>query len=110
MHASLMLNSEGKLVIADTGSTNGTYLNDERIAYGKAIEIFGEDKVKFGSIDVRLEFVPSAQPEELDEAQAAAPTEAFTIGEFQFAKKTETLQPAVKKDETAQGGGPGGKE
>ena len=99
MHASLMLNSEGKLVIADTGSTNGTYLNDERIAYGKAIEIFNGDRVKFGVIDVRLEFVPHVSaPEVADEVSSDAPTEAFTIGEFQFAKKTEVLQPAVKTE------------
>ena len=99
MHASLMLTSEGKLVIADTGSTNGTYLNDERIAYGKAIEIFDGDRVKFGVIDVKLQFVPHlATPEVVDEVSPDAPTEAFSIGEFQFAKKTEMLRPAVKTD------------
>jgi len=103
MHASLMLSSEGKLVIADTGSTNGTYLNGERIAYGKAIEIFGGDKVKFGSIDVAIEFAPHAAAPEMvaEEVSSDAPTEAFTIGEFQFAKKSsEVLQPAVKTETT----------
>ena len=99
MHASLMLNSDGKLVIADTGSTNGTYLNDERIAYGKAIEIFNGDRVKFGVIDVAIEFVPHvAVPDVSDEVSPDAKTEAFNIGEFQFSKKTEVLRPAVKTD------------
>jgi len=98
-----MLNSEGKLVIADTGSTNGTYLNDERIAYGKAIEIFDGDRIKFGVIDVKLEFVPNvAEHEAVDEVSSDAPTEAFNIGDFQFSKKTEVLQPAVKKDASRQ--------
>ena len=94
MHASLMLTSEGKLVIADTGSTNGTYLNDERIAYGKAIEIFSGDRVKFGTIDVKLEFIPAPEPE----ASHDAKTEAYTVGEFQFSKKTQMIAPAVRTE------------
>jgi hypothetical protein len=96
MHASLLLNSDGKLVVADTGSTNGTYLNDERIAYGKAIEIFAGDKLKFGAIDVELEFKPEAAP--ASEVNSDAPTEAYTVGDFQFSKKTEVVQPAVKTE------------
>lgn len=101
MHASLLLNSEGKLVIADTGSTNGTYLNDERIAYGKAIEIFAGDKVKFGAIDVSLDFTPTPQPvPPLAEIEVSpdATTEAYTIGDFQFSKKTQVIEPAVKTE------------
>jgi hypothetical protein len=92
MHASLLLNSEGKLVVADTGSTNGTYLNDERIAYGKAIEIFSGDKLKFGAIDVDMEFTPRP-PNVIDfEASTAPPTEAYTIGDFQFASKADASE------------------
>jgi pSer/pThr/pTyr-binding forkhead associated (FHA) protein len=97
MHASLLLNSEGKLVVADTGSTNGTYLNEERIAYGKAIEIFAEDKVKFGAVDVIME-LPQNRIDTEDQVAADVPTEAYTVGDFQFSKKTEVLKPAVKKD------------
>ena len=96
MHASLLLNSDGKVVVADTGSTNGTYLNGERIAYGKAIEILADDKVKFGAIDVDLNFTLESPP--IEDAPADAPTEAFTVGEFQFAKKTEVITPAVNTD------------
>jgi len=94
LHASLLLNKDGKLVVADTGSTNGTYLNDERIAYGKAIEVFAGDRVKFGAIDVELEFnrTEAGAPPSL----SGAPTEAYSVGEFQFAKKTQVVQPAVK--------------
>lgn len=97
MHASLLLNTDAKLVIADTGSTNGTYLNGERIAYGKAIEIFAGDEVKFGAIDVELEFTPAdvMAPEEIPQDAA---TEAFTVGEFQFSKKTEVIPPSIKTE------------
>jgi hypothetical protein len=94
MHASLLLNSEGKLVVADTGSTNGTFLNGERIAYGKAIEIFPGDKIKFGAIEVRTQFTPELEPEVSPEA----PTEAYTVGDFQFSKKTEVVPPVVKTE------------
>ena len=40
--------------MSDTGSTNGTFLNEERIAYGKAIPVNPGDKVKFGTIDVEF--------------------------------------------------------
>ena len=87
MHASLLLNSDSKLVVADTGSTNGTYLNGERIAYGKAIEIFNGDKVKFGAVDAELEFTPA-------QVSHDAPTEAYSAGEIDFMKtRTEILQP-----------------
>ena len=39
MHASLKLDAENRLVVADTGSTNGTFIDGERIAYGKAIDV-----------------------------------------------------------------------
>ncbi len=96
MHASLLLNAQAKLVVADTGSTNGTYLNGERIAYGKAIELAAGDKLKFGAIDIELNF--TADERDGAEVSPDAPTEAFNIGDFQFSKKTEVLQPAVTAD------------
>lgn len=57
IHAALVLNSERHLMVADTGSTNGTFINDQRIAYGKAIEVSGADKLKFGNVEVRIEKV-----------------------------------------------------
>ena len=88
-HASLALNGEGKLVVADTGSTNGTYINDERIAYGKAVELFAGDKLKFGGIDVEVQYTPN-------EVSADAATEAYTAGEIDFYKtRMETVKPAV---------------
>jgi hypothetical protein len=84
MHASLLMNKEGKLVVADTGSTNGTYLNGERIAYGKANEIFEGDTVKFGAIDVELKISP--------EVARDYPT---VENSGDFAKKTEMIKPAA---------------
>lgn len=51
-HASLSVSDSGKLSIADTGSTNGTFVNDERMAYGKASELVDGDRIKFGAVEV----------------------------------------------------------
>ena len=54
VHAALVMNREGTLLVADTGSTNGTYINGRRIAYGEARPIEDGDVVSFGDIEVRL--------------------------------------------------------
>lgn len=54
IHAALMMNREGTLLVADTGSTNGTYINGRRIAYGEARQIEDGDVVSFGEVEVRL--------------------------------------------------------
>jgi pSer/pThr/pTyr-binding forkhead associated (FHA) protein len=45
---------EGTLLVADTGSTNGTYINGRRIAYGEARQIEAGDVVGFGDVEVRF--------------------------------------------------------
>ncbi len=55
IHASLALNNEKQLTLADTGSTNGTFVNEAHIAYGAAVTIGDGDKVKFGTVEVVFE-------------------------------------------------------
>src|SRR5206468_9666789 len=57
-HASLAINSDGNLIVADTGSTNGTFVNNVRVPYGKALPIGTGDNVKFGMVEVSFERVP----------------------------------------------------
>lgn len=80
IHATLVLNSERTLLVADTGSTNGTFINDKRIAYGRAFPISDADKVKFGNIEVAFEHIPRAV-EEFEEAQYGA-TEEIAMNEI----------------------------
>jgi hypothetical protein len=54
IHAALVMNQEGTLLVADTGSTNGTYINGRRIAYGEARQINDGDVVGFGDVEVRF--------------------------------------------------------
>ncbi len=54
IHAALLMNREGTLLVSDTGSTNGTYINGRRIAYGEARQIEEGDVVGFGDAEVRF--------------------------------------------------------
>jgi len=48
------MNDEGTLLVADTGSTNGTHINGVRIPYGEARSIADGDVVAFGEVEVRF--------------------------------------------------------
>lgn len=54
IHAALLMNPQGTLLVADTGSTNGTFINGRRIAYGEARQIEDGDVVGFGEVEVRF--------------------------------------------------------
>lgn len=73
MHAALVVDENGELSVADTGSTNGTFLNGERIPYGKAVRLAKDDKLKFGTVEVALErtvrTVDEDPPDFLSESQ-----------------------------------------
>lgn len=54
IHAAVLMTSEGTLLVADTGSTNGTFINGRRIAYGESRQIDDGDVVGFGDVEVRF--------------------------------------------------------
>jgi len=54
IHAALLMTGEGTLLVADTGSTNGTYINGRRIAYGESRIIEDGDVIGFGDVEVRF--------------------------------------------------------
>lgn len=54
IHAALLMTAEGSLLVADTGSTNGTYINGRRIAYGESRVIEDGDVIGFGDVEVRF--------------------------------------------------------
>lgn len=91
IHASLVVGADGGLMVADTGSTNGTFINGERISYGKAYPVAEGNIVKFGLVDVVFEYVvkPAAPPVDDDDTHNA---ETIAIGEFEFRKKIDGSQ------------------
>lgn len=54
IHSAMRMNADGTLIIADTGSTNGTFINGRRIAYGEARAIEAGDTVAFGDVEARF--------------------------------------------------------
>jgi|GEM_PF-1464350 len=61
IHASLVLGSDKQLMVTDTGSKNGTFVDGKRIAYGKAFEIKEGTIAKFGAIVVAFERLGSLE-------------------------------------------------
>jgi pSer/pThr/pTyr-binding forkhead associated (FHA) protein len=94
IHASLTVNSNGQLIVADTGSTNGTFIGGERIPYGKTALVGEEGTVKFGTVEVKFKSEHIPRPAE----NLADPekTEAFQPRELEFATRTETIAPVVE--------------
>ncbi len=57
IHATLLVAGDGQMTVADTGSTNGTSVDGERIAYGTAVAIAAGAVVTFGSVDVTFQLL-----------------------------------------------------
>jgi hypothetical protein len=95
IHAALSVTNDGSLSVADTGSTNGTFVNDQRIAYGKAMALVGGDKVRFGQIEVTFERQPRPVVPEEETAKAEPEEEAVEIAGFEFKSR---VSPDVPPD------------
>ncbi len=103
IHASLSINADGRLVVSDTGSTNGTFINDVRLAYGKATVIEPEDEVKFGLVGVRFEYVPRPVVVEEDVAEQELAGQTTEIGGFEFRSVSSPQAPDTPEAAEASG-------
>ena len=113
IHAALILNSQKQLVVSDTGSTNGTFINGERIAYGRAFPINAGDKLKFGTVEVALEHLVEEvelEPIEPDETVFGEPDSTVetvvnpnngatktNLATMENLAKTEKMSPSEQK-------------
>lgn len=70
IHAALVLGKEKQLMVADTGSTNGTFINGQRIAYGKASAFDDDAKIRFGTVEVAFERISGTPLEDEISAEA----------------------------------------
>lgn len=86
IHASLVLDFDHQLMIADTGSTNGTFINEQRISYGKAHIVGDADQIKFGSVEVS--FMREPQMPENSGFIASLTQDSVVIGDFEFKSKS----------------------
>lgn len=96
-HASLALDTGGNLLLADTGSTNGTFVNGTRIAYGKTATVSERDKVRFGLVDANFKMPPmpvtTSPTEIMNEVPDIPDTETYKVGDLEFTSRTENLLP-----------------
>ena len=91
-HASIGVSTDGQISVSDLGSTNGTFINNERLGYGAVDRLSADDKLRFGSVAVELEYLPAPRSEnDLDEV---AP-DAVTVNGIEFKTKTPNGQPPV---------------
>jgi pSer/pThr/pTyr-binding forkhead associated (FHA) protein len=47
----------GRLKIEDSGSTNGTFVNDARLAPGQRVELRDGDRIRFGLFSAMVKIV-----------------------------------------------------
>ncbi len=99
IHAALILNSQKQLIVSDTGSTNGTFINGERIAYGRAFAVKADDKLKFGMVEVALEHLAGEVAANADESVEAASESADSTTESGVLKSnsSEKIRPTRQK-------------
>jgi hypothetical protein len=58
LHASLLAAARpGRIVLEDTNSTNGTFVNDNRLAPGQRWELRDGDRVRFGLFDAVIKII-----------------------------------------------------
>ncbi len=96
IHASLVLNSKNELVIADTGSTNGTYVSGERISYGKAFEITLNQPLKLGGVNVVITRYNSLETEPEDEKKSI---DSSVHQSLESSKESENISPQAEETE-----------
>jgi hypothetical protein len=75
LHARVWLDADGGLTVEDAGSTNGTFVNGERIAGPRALT--PGDTVRLGQTTLEVEAPPAAEPE----PEPAAPPEPEPVVE-----------------------------
>ena len=98
IHAAFVLNAENQLMVADTGSTNGTFINGQRIAYGRAFPVGETDKLKFGNIEVFMRLVPKQTNFETSESYhiEAEKTENYAVSQEYATNKAENAVPDLE--------------
>lgn len=69
-HAKLTRNAEGHLLLADLGSSNGTFLNDTRLDYHQSYKVNDGDLIALGQMVIQIFYT-----EEKDKPASPPPSE-----------------------------------
>jgi pSer/pThr/pTyr-binding forkhead associated (FHA) protein len=57
-HAALTCDPSGSILLEDTGSTNGTFVNDEHLGFNGRRELRDGDRVRFGGYSAIIKILP----------------------------------------------------
>ncbi|MEN6521469.1 MAG: FHA domain-containing protein [Armatimonadota bacterium] len=91
-HAKLTV-SDGKYILEDLGSTNGTYVGNRKVEPGQPVEIKPGDEIRFGSAVMRLE-------EPASEAVIAAEEAVREVEEAE--EREELAEESVEVEQAAE--------
>ena len=69
-HAEILCAQQGQYVVRDTGSSNGTFLNDVRLVEKKSHQLQAQDTLRFG--DIQFRFEPYATMADKNDAQISS--------------------------------------
>lgn len=94
-HAAFLL-KEQALWVQDLGSSNGTFVNDVRIATD-AVELNAGDVVQFASA-ARFTVDVAEQPVEVPVSPIRQPAEAVAVSELNVQPKVEDVAPVVEEE------------
>ncbi len=86
-------------MVADTGSTNGTFVGGVRIAYGKAIVLNDSDKLRFGTVEVELQRVVKGNVEEQFTAKLSSGENFVTNTNFSAAENVRIKNEFATKND-----------
>ncbi|MEO8648292.1 MAG: FHA domain-containing protein [Acidobacteriota bacterium] len=102
-HGSVMLDSESKLMISDTGSTNGILINGSRIPYGKAVVLRPEDSLTIGAVEVSFETLAAKVGTEVPESNDRVAEETGnTLAPEQNDRTEGAAGPEIDNDDRAE--------
>ncbi len=71
-HCKIYLGPDEALLVRDQGSTNGTYINGQRVAQPHSLA--PEDVLQIGSVSLRIEYASDTDPGPNGPKQAKSPT------------------------------------
>jgi len=109
-HSEIRLDSEGDYInLWDLGSSNGTFINGDRLISHRPYRLHDGDQIRFGQLAVNIHFIapkdkeekPSAAPAPKEEKPSAAPAPKEEKPSAAPAPKEEkpSAAPAPKEDE-----------
>lgn len=95
-HAAIRQSDEQSLDIWDLGSSNGTYLNGQRLSAHRPYRLHNGDEIRLGQMMIRVVFESTPSDKPTPDEQTAAPTTDTTTAEKKAEAKPETRAPDAR--------------